>query len=1243
MIGSALQVLGYINDRPRSQYVIERIGDKWKCIYARNATTTIEELFADAKKELSKQYQNLSEKQIENLVDIVKKSRWRDEWNFDFFVKTLTENPETIEPIHETCQKVHSWSQQVLSKELNRLGHPVPEIDVAKDTPAYWKLGQRFFDAHSSDQESILQWVSRSIGEKVTDWNPEKLARLNKKQREWIEFLFRVEDQNLFTALAEYAAVCPENKILADIASTFEYSSKEFIPLLQWAKAHPKKIKGMHVLIHFKQYLQMSPQALAYFADHYKYRSNLELPSPRVIELIAAHKELQKKKIVAPLYMLPEEIVAAAEGSEAVRKALSKGYNNTIETYLWIRNPHLAALLSQIKNTHLLPKDSLKRYAEHPRYEEISEAYAQLGAAFEFNTLEFVLTLVEQNKIDETIAIGRFLSGKISDHDAQIMSGLLKLDPLFEQLIEKIAENYGVKPTWKELTDLDPVVKSDLRQIIFLFFTDPGYASGILKIVLKDPISPVIGAFIYEKQIDERKKIIDELKDADKGFIRNVAQLYVKRYYRLSEILAKLRGQVKASSREKTFEEKCVEYPFLKQLHEWTGRGLLLEQIEQNPKAFVPLLQQLPWDKINKARVAFWIGKYMKQYPRSEFEKFINANADNIEAALAKKYFTSTEDVELPLDAKVDQDWPARFDLDITDERPFENNLGIALAKELIDEQGKLRVGLFDHVLKLPILTKITETGGQTGEYIAGILKSLRYPSLISLLESVEAPLQSDGPSANMVRKVCGLSPGEPVNSKQARIAVLSALLTRPRQIGFGSCFAISVVIRLRSTKQGLEKSLKHYIELIRDGYVERRGTHYQLTESSSLLFSEEVLLSNMGISKGKKWWSDKPEDIDTLQYKSFEDWYVYERPVDVDGFDHEKLCDISREQFQKFCVKVMDFEVKNPDSRNEFGVIRLKRLDTGAWVDTIEQYKDLCVDCLEKALKVTITADWEKARIPFLLEQFRAELDAKQFWKKPGSKERHPWFETMAGNSLDVENTYFGTGYEDYHFEINKPEDLLARVLEFVMALPDTAIKQLNDNPETLYGLTMPRHALNLRLSSWLPYVNRSEQLSLDLTPKLPLAIDAKQKKMFLKQVKGDNSGHLPNWLKKPFVVAMKKLGDSAKTFEEYGALALKVLEEQLLENPKRDQIGALECALHKQIPQALPHIIFADLNWNTPQFRNLYLAFGKNLLTGQIEVYIIQKNGENRRLLSTDLLTGLSGGAGYRGIWLFKTQDIR
>ncbi len=128
--------------------------------------------------------------------------------------------------------------------------------------------------------------------------------------------------------------------------------------------------------------------------------------------------------------------------------------------------------------------------------------------------------------------------------------------------------------------------------------------------------------------------------------------------------------------------------------------------------------------------------------------------------------------------------------------------------------QALLTEGLFINHGIIAFLKNWLQNYKETGRFISEIIETVESNPEIQLLLSNEvSPSSQKSPSAHIIRHTLKLSEDERVTKEHSKQVILSALLTKPRQYGVGSCFATSLAITLHANN--LKLMLKDLQELI--------------------------------------------------------------------------------------------------------------------------------------------------------------------------------------------------------------------------------------------------------------------------------------------------------------------------------------------------------------------------------------------------------------------------------------------
>lgn len=121
------------------------------------------------------------------------------------------------------------------------------------------------------------------------------------------------------------------------------------------------------------------------------------------------------------------------------------------------------------------------------------------------------------------------------------------------------------------------------------------------------------------------------------------------------------------------------------------------------------------------------------------------------------------------------------------------------LSRLLITERGTVNMGIIDPLLDIFLDGKKPLLNYEESLYYA--LQNFKHmESLRGQIEKVKAPLSNKTTSIDVLRATLGLEPDAAVSDLDAKRAILQSMISHVRQGALGSCFAISLLIKLLSS-----------------------------------------------------------------------------------------------------------------------------------------------------------------------------------------------------------------------------------------------------------------------------------------------------------------------------------------------------------------------------------------------------------------------------------------------------------
>lgn len=587
-------------------------------------------------------------------------------------------------------------------------------------------------------------------------------------------------------------------------------------------------------------------------------------------------------------------------------------------------------------------------------------------------------------------------------------------------------------------------------------------------------------------------------------------------------------------------------------------------------------------------------------------------------------------------------------------EHAIEAAFSFALADSMITDDGRLTTISFSNLLSLMDFPHDSDAG----MYLQRVSNYLeRDGSFAEILNKVEISSDQSSPVAMIVRRMFDLKEDASLAHRHAKVAALSALLSRPRQSSdVGSCFGTASLIISQSYKDRTKQSLEDYQRLLADNALTRideKDISYSypismpvkkmkeaILDENLLLRAREKILASMGgnaklsTSKGGLISFNLQLFEDSCYYgekiEQFKDFIVVPSPLESDVILNEL-----QKTFTYLTKTVVEYEEPHPESK-ELGWWYLSRRDKQQDIRNAASYQELHIDIVQLTRK-SITAlyrnqdqDIYLTRLFDYLEKIVKGTDFIDGIGVPKLRDDKFWMMDTGGIPEAVVETdlqYVGT-HLNVKFYPETTEQVLHHLIHHCNVMPDQVKKQVLEEPSLLYPLSIPKHACCFKpyaLVSALSQGKNNSDIIADLNKLSGIYMkdfDEGQKKDFMENW----MNFIPEDLLAPFKKQIPALNLSTGTFEDLGKRMMGALENVYgLELPYYLQVNLENVLLKLLSPEKLDKIsvlIIADLNWDKGHYNNCYLGCARSPLTGKLEWYVCDHFGRDRKRYDESLV---------------------
>ncbi len=584
--------------------------------------------------------------------------------------------------------------------------------------------------------------------------------------------------------------------------------------------------------------------------------------------------------------------------------------------------------------------------------------------------------------------------------------------------------------------------------------------------------------------------------------------------------------------------------------------------------------------------------------------------------------------------------------------RALETELAFHLAKMLTTASGQINTGLIPLLIKNIGKNLVFTQDSDAGIYLRTTLQNfLKEPLASDLLSKVAPASNRTSPSTLIIKKMFGFSESESLTPWHAQVAALSALLFRTRQGNIGSCYATSFAIIIQSDTQNLLQSLRDYREMIMTNGLRKssrigignytypmkasqKGLNEPYPFDNLLVREREILISRMsgvttagGILNNSLVFFETNEFYDKTIKEINSQYFGRNVPIQP-----QSITDLLRKKFLEKTKGVMEYDEPDPVT-GKLGHWSLERREGNKRIVSMEDYLSLHIEIINEALSELISQSPEleeyylRMRQPLIQRTLRTlpSIVNTTYWSKGPE----------GGYSLELRSTYHQLSDKNWPTIELPGEDvraLLDALFKYVQTFPLKTKERIENEPELLLDLLIPSHSIGL-----MPY-QVLDKIKNGITSEKMIEQLSKPSSIMMGQIPDKDRENLvqnlcnvlPAALAEPFRMEIANLDIKSFSLDEFGHSVLKTVEEinggPITPKVLRKLHRAFYTSLPNSIKEQMPHLIFADLDWNNLEehHNNVYLAIACSPLTGQLDYFFTNRRGVITGLASWNVAQG-------------------
>lgn len=765
---------------------------------------------------------------------------------------------------------------------------------------------------------------------------------------------------------------------------------------------------------------------------------------------------------------------------------------------------------------------------------------------------------------------------------------------------------------------------------------------GGLRSIAFAPLKKLGNLYLYMLQINplhpginrviSNPDCVDALKKIDWNVIRNSKRL-------ISRILT-IASWGEMSSLLDLLQWMIDNLQFGENLFDMAAAGYLPEALAiiNDPKANLKQLLDQPGSLIGAA------------FPKTK-DGIVEEETKEFHAAIA------TDEALQSIRSYMEKQKKVQYKDTVQKARAIETEFSFALADAMISADGHLSVISFDRLIPRMDFPKASDFGIYLRKTLTFLAKDKGFSDI---LDQITISSESNSPVTKIVRRMFGLSAGVSLTDRHAKVAALSALLSRGRQTdGVGSCYAASWAIISQSDKDLLMRSLEDYRNILANNCLTRvdskeNSYSYPIIISTKKI-DESVLDENLLLKAREKMLGSMSatsttnrlyQGLITQNLLLFEKNGYYQQQIEkfknkpiaivtinLDNIILENL----RKSFMSLSKTVIEYDELHPVT-NKKGFWNLARRDKQQNILTSQAYQELHSDIIQMTRKeMTALYPDHDSYTSLLLDQLVKQIQEKSFItditnkENPDSLVNNHWRREIGGNNESlIENDLQYIG-ENLFIDIkaNTPEEAVHYLIQYCESMPLKVKQQFLNEPGRLTPLAIPGHSLGFKPSDLLVRLAKGQSEE-DILAEFnkPLGIQMKDLSEWSKMNFFENwTNLLPELLRIPFNKAIEGKNFDTLSFEEFGEVMMGALVEVYRVEPPYDLMVKLDAEMLKLSPMLDKRhwLTIADLNWdNSTGYNNCFLVCGRSALTKRLEWYTTQNQLNSIGIMTDNWVAG-------------------
>lgn len=592
--------------------------------------------------------------------------------------------------------------------------------------------------------------------------------------------------------------------------------------------------------------------------------------------------------------------------------------------------------------------------------------------------------------------------------------------------------------------------------------------------------------------------------------------------------------------------------------------------------------------------------------------------------------------------------------------RVIETEFSVGLAEAMRTSSGQLSIITLPSALKMAAIPENSDYA----QYLKGAIGVFATDARFSAMyNSIKVPDQND-PSAEMIRRMLSLPEDAVITDQHAQTVWLAAMLSRPRQSNqVGNCYASSWAIITQADKDKYLKVGADFKVILRNGHLSRyihtpfegifefpavflkKKRLLPYLDENLLLKARENTLSCMGALANKE--VGLGLYLENLDY--FNPSGLYAKKIRQSNKKKEVpipekvVLDEIKKAFFALAKVTVEYEEPHPVTKN-LGWFQLAFRNEDRSISNFQDFQALQKEILLAARNNLLRLHASQA--DYITQLFDDLINFSQSPTSladyvPASKTnpiettvRTPWFRDNGGYPEAVISTdlqFIGEKYPFQRLQAKTPEEMMNHLYQYCATLPDNEKHSIIANPEKMFPLTVPLHALCFRPVDFLIEISRNRS-SLDVITKLKTQPSGVRLSDFSPEQKNTWMqgliSILPQEIQKSFTDRIKLISwDDSIPFEDFGKkindLITTIYKTPLPYDIRTKLEEHFLSLMSPQTLKSLPKMIVGDLNWDHGNYNNAFLVTMRSPLTGNLHWYSCEKNGANLRPISWDLHT--------------------